>query len=59
MKKTYATITTCLLAACLAFAADTPTQNKHPKFEAPKFAGITAYPVLRFVDGDTVKVEYF
>ena len=34
MKKTYATITICLLAACLTFAADTPTQSKLPKFEA-------------------------
>ena len=56
MKKTYATITICLLAACLTFAADTPTQSKLPKFEAPKFTGVTAYPVLRVVDGDTIVV---
>ena len=56
MKKTYATVTICLLAACLTFAADTPTKSKLPKFEAPKFAGATAYPVLRVVDGDTIVV---
>ena len=56
MKKTYATITICLLAACLTFAADTPAQSKLPKFEAPKFAEATAYPVLRVVDGDTIVV---
>jgi len=58
-KKSVFVLVTVLVALALVNAqvAPTPQTNELPLLRAPDFSKLTAYPVIRVVDGDTIVVS--